>query len=66
MDNEILVEEQLSSSYDSEEKVTMEALPSLTMWDYCKRTDEGQILRGFVPTGPANFDIKNYVLSGLR
>ncbi|CAL5203022.1 unnamed protein product [Lathyrus oleraceus] len=37
-----------------------------TMGDYCKRIDEGQISRGFVPTNPHNFDIKNYVLSELR
>lgn len=38
----------------------------LTMGDYYKRTNEGQVSRGFVPTDSANFDIKNYVLLGLR
>lgn len=37
-----------------------------TMGDYCKITDEGQVSSGFVPTDPTNFDIKNYVLLGLR
>ena len=35
------------------------------MGDYCKQTDEGHVSRGFVPVDPANFDIKNFVLSGL-
>lgn len=38
----------------------------LTMGDYYKQTDEGQVFRGFVPANPANFDIKSFVLSGLR
>ncbi|XP_050918402.1 uncharacterized protein LOC127135809 [Lathyrus oleraceus] len=36
------------------------------MEDYCKRTDEGQVSKGFVLADPSNFDIKNYVLSSLR
>ena len=43
MDDGIPVEEQLSSSYNSEEKVTITVAPPLTMGDYCKRTDEGQV-----------------------
>lgn len=44
----------------------MVAAQPLTMGDYCKLTDEAHVSRGFVPAYPANFDIKNYVLSGLR
>ena len=36
------------------------------MWDYCKRIDAWKITRGFIVADPGNFDIKNYVLSGLR
>lgn len=62
----ILVEGQpLISSYIEEEN-TMEMVPPPTMGDYCKRTDEGHVSRGFVPTNPINFDNKNYVLSCLR
>lgn len=62
----ILVEDQPLISYDFEEEITMVVVPLQTMRDYCKRTDEGQVLRGFLPTDPANFDIKNFMLSGLR
>lgn len=34
--------------------------------DYCKGTDEEQVSEGFVLAYPSNFDIKSYVLSGLR
>lgn len=44
----------------------MAAAPLQTMGDYCKRTDEGKVSRGFVPANPTNFDIKNFVLSGFR
>lgn len=44
----------------------MIAAQPLTMGDYCKQIDEGHVSRGFVLTDPANFDIKNFVLSGLR
>lgn len=40
LDDGILVEEKLSSSYDSEEEVTMEDAPPLPIGDYWKRTDE--------------------------
>lgn len=36
------------------------------MRDYCKRTDAGRISRGFQPTNPVIFVIKNYVFSGLQ
>lgn len=36
------------------------------MKDYYKRTIEGQVSRAFVWEDPANFDIKNSVLSGLK
>lgn len=36
------------------------------MGDYCKRTNEGEVSRGFVSTNPTNFDINNFVISGLR
>lgn len=62
----ILVENQKLISYDTEEMITMAAAPPQTLGDYCKRTDEGQVSKGFVPKNPANFDIKNYTLSGLR
>lgn len=38
----------------------------LTMGEYCEWTYGGHVSRGFVPVGPANFNIKNYVFSGLR
>ena len=44
----------------------MAAAQLLIMGDYCKQTDEGQVSSGFVPACPTNFDIKNYVLLGLR
>ena len=44
----------------------MAVVPPQTMGDYCKRTDEGWVSRGFVLEDPANFDINNYVLSSLR
>lgn len=62
----ILVEDQLLVSSDSEEEIIMVAIPPQTKGDYCKRTDEGHVSRGFVLAGPANFDVNNYVLSGLR
>lgn len=37
-----------------------------TMGDYCRRTDVGQISLGFQPPNLVTFNIKNYVLSGLR
>lgn len=37
-----------------------------TLGDYCKMTDVGQILLGFQPDNPVTFDIKNFVLSGLK
>ncbi|MCI42893.1 hypothetical protein A2U01_0064130, partial [Trifolium medium] len=36
------------------------------MRDYCKRSDAKQISLGFRPANPVNFDIKGYVLAGLR
>ncbi|XP_050896168.1 uncharacterized protein LOC127102889 [Lathyrus oleraceus] len=33
---------------------------------YCKQADEGQVSRGFIPEDPANFDIRNSILSSLR
>ncbi|CAL5185729.1 unnamed protein product [Lathyrus oleraceus] len=62
----ILVEENPLISLDAEEDFTMEVVPPPIMGDYCKRTDEGHVSRGFVSENPSNFDIKNYVLSGLR
>lgn len=62
----ILVEYNLLISSNTEEGITMVVIPPPTMGDYCKRTDEGWVSIGFVPTYPANFDIKNYVLLGLR
>lgn len=44
----------------------MATLAPFTIGDYCKRTDEGHVSRGFVLAAPANFDIKNSMLSGLR
>lgn len=44
----------------------MAVAQSLTMGDYFKQTDAGRVFRGFVPEDTVNFDIKNYVLSGLR
>lgn len=37
-----------------------------TLREYCKRTDDVQISLGFQPTNPINFDVKNYVLLGLK
>ena len=58
----ILEEEQLSSSSNSKEEFIMAAAQPLTMGDYNKWTEKGQVSRGFVPADPANFDIKNLVL----
>ena len=45
----------------------MEAVPPPSiMRDYCKRTNEGRVSRGFVLANPTNVNIKNYVLSCLR
>lgn len=66
MDDKISEEEQVSSSSDSEEEVIMAAAQPLIMGDYCKRIDEAHVSRGFDPAYPANFDIKNSVLLGLR
>lgn len=52
-------------SSDSEEEDNMAAPQPLTMEDYCKWTDEWQVSRGFVLEDPSNFDINNYMLSGL-
>jgi hypothetical protein len=38
----------------------------ITMGDYCKRTNNDQISLGFQLTNPANFHIKENVLTGLR
>lgn len=58
----ILVEDISITYSNDEEEITMAIVPlPPTMGDYCKRTD-----KGFVPANPANFDITNYVLSGLR
>lgn len=65
LDGEIPEEEQQLSSSESEEEIMAAAQP-LTMEDYCKQTDEGQVSGGFIPTDPANFDIKNFMLSGLK
>lgn len=62
-----LVEEDspiVSSDYEKED--SMKAPTPFTMRDYCKQIDEWHVSRGFVPADPANFDIKNFVLSGLR
>lgn len=53
-------------SLDSEEEDSMATPVSITMGDYYKQTDEGHVSRGFIPTDPANFVIKNCVLSDLR
>lgn len=53
-------------SLDSEEEITMAVVPLPTMGDYYKKTDEGHVYRGFVMAKPTNFDIKHFVLSGLR
>lgn len=53
-------------SYDSEEEIIMSVVPPQTMREYCKRTNKGKVSREFIPKDPANFDIKNSVLSGLR
>lgn len=44
----------------------MVAVPPPNMVDYCKKTEERQVSRGFVLENPANFDIKKYVCSSLR
>lgn len=36
------------------------------MGDYCRKTGVGQISLGFQLANPVNFDINNYVLSGLK
>lgn len=61
-----LFEDNSLVSLDSEEEISMKAIPPPITGDYCKRTNERQFSRGFVPANPANFGIKNYVLSGLR
>lgn len=66
LDDKISEEEKLSSSFDSEEEFIIAAAQPLTRRDCCKRTDEGHVSRWFVLADPANFDIKNYVLSGSR
>lgn len=53
-------------SSNSEEEDNMAAPQPLTMGDYCKQTDEGYVSRGFVLADPANFDIKHFVILGLR
>ncbi|XP_050909769.1 uncharacterized protein LOC127123611 [Lathyrus oleraceus] len=45
LDDRISIEEQLSSSFDSKEEVTIAVAPPLTMGDYCKRTDEDRFKR---------------------
>lgn len=62
----ILVEDHPLISSDSEEEFIMVVIPPQTMGDLCKRTDEGQVSRGFIPAYPTNFDIKNFVLSGYN
>lgn len=44
----------------------MAVVPPPTMGDYCKRTSEGYVSRGFIPANPTNFDIRKYVISCLR
>ena len=59
---EIWVEDQPHISFDSEEETNMVTIPPQTMGDYYKRTNEGQVSKGFLPVDPANFDIKNFML----
>lgn len=44
----------------------MAFVPPSTIGDYCKRTDEGHVSRGFVLENPENSNIKNFVLSCLK
>lgn len=44
----------------------MENPPRQTMGDYCRRIDVGHISLGFQSTNHVTFDIKNYMLLGLR
>lgn len=62
----ILLEDNPLISSDTEDEITMAVVPPQTIGDYCKRTDEWEVSRGFLPEDPDNFDIKNFVLSGLK
>lgn len=44
----------------------MANLSHQTIEDYCRRTNDIQISLGFQSANPLTFDIKNYVVSGLR
>lgn len=48
------------------EKLTMAEPIAQTMGDYCRPADTTQVSLGFIPSTPANFNIKYYVLSDLR
>lgn len=50
----------------NEEKLEMEAPPRQALGDYCRRADYGHICLGFQPTIMVTFDIKKFVLTGLK
>lgn len=62
----ILVQDYPLISSDAEEEIIMSVVPPPTRGNYCKRTNEGHVSRGFVLENPSNFDIQKFMLSSLR
>lgn len=62
----ILVEDHSLISSEVEEEITMTVVPLPTMGDYYKRKCKWHVSRGSISTNLTNFDIKHYMLSGLR